>query len=47
MLFDQGGVAVTEDLLLLGEEGHLTVHSEHKINKEHLRYHREHYWDDL
>ncbi|MDQ5812241.1 MAG: HNH endonuclease, partial [Actinomycetota bacterium] len=47
VLFDQGGVAVTEDLLLLGAEGHLTVHPEHKINKEHLRYHREHYWDDL
>lgn len=46
VLFDHGGVAVAEDLSLLGTEGHLTVHSEHKINKEHLRYHREHYWDD-
>jgi putative restriction endonuclease len=43
VLFDHGGVGVGEDLSLLGEEGHLTVHPEHQINEEHLRYHREHY----
>jgi SAD/SRA domain-containing protein/HNH endonuclease len=47
VLFDHGGVAVAEDHSLLGAEGHLTVHPAHKLNKEHLRYHREHYWDDL
>jgi putative restriction endonuclease len=43
VLFDHGGVGVGEDLSLLGEEGHLTVHPEHQINEEHLRYHKEHY----
>ena len=47
VLFDHGGVAVAEDLSLLGAEGQLTVHPEHKLDKEHLRYHREHYWDDF
>ncbi len=47
VLFDHGGVAVAEDLSLLGAEGHLTVNPEHTINKEHLRYHREHYWDEF
>jgi putative restriction endonuclease len=47
VLFDHGGVAVDEDLSLLGAEGRLTVHPEHEVNKEHLRYRREHYWDDL
>lgn len=47
VLLDHGGVAVAEDLTVLGAEGHLTVHPEHKLDKEHLRYHREHYWDDL
>jgi putative restriction endonuclease len=47
VLLDHGGVAVAEDLTVLGAEGHLTVHPEHKLDKEYLRYHREHYWDDL
>ncbi len=47
VLFNHGGVAVADDLSLLGEEGCLTVHLEHQINKEYLRYHREHYQDDF
>jgi putative restriction endonuclease len=47
VLFDHGGVAVADDLSLLVEEGRLTVHPEHQINKEYLRYHREHYQDDF
>jgi putative restriction endonuclease len=47
VLLDYGGVALAEDLTVLGAEGHLTVHPEHKLDKEYLRYHREHYWDDL
>lgn len=43
VLFDHGGIGVGEDLSLLGEEGHLTVHPEHQINEEHLRYRRDHY----
>ena len=47
VLFDHGSVVVDDDLSLLGEEGPLAVHPEHEINEKHLRYHREHYWDDL
>ena len=47
MLFDHGGIAVAEDLSLLGAAGHLTLHPQHKINIEYLLYHREHNRDDL
>lgn len=43
VLFDHGGIAVDENLLLIGEEGSLLVHPRHPINEEHLRYRREHY----
>jgi putative restriction endonuclease len=43
VLLDHGGVGISEDLALIGAEGHLTVHPQHRINKEHLRYRREHY----
>jgi putative restriction endonuclease len=46
VLFDHGGVIIAEDLSLLGEEGYLTMHPKHQINKNHLRYRREHYRDD-
>ena len=47
VLFDHGGVAVDEDLSLLGAGERLKAHLEHEVNKEHLRYRREHYWEDL
>jgi hypothetical protein len=34
---------VGEDLSLIGADGDLTVHAQHQINEEHLRYRREHY----
>ncbi len=43
VLLDHGGVAVAEDLSLVGEEGRLDVDSRHQISEEHLRYRREHY----
>ncbi|MDP9458682.1 MAG: HNH endonuclease [Actinomycetota bacterium] len=43
VLFDHGGLVIKEDLSLKGEEGRLTVHPQHRIDPEHLRYRREHY----
>jgi putative restriction endonuclease len=43
VLFDMGGFAVADDLSLIGGPGRLRVHPKHRINPEHLRYHREHY----
>lgn len=41
VLFDNGGVTVSQDLSLVGEEGRLNTNPRHKISAEHLRYHRE------
>jgi putative restriction endonuclease len=46
VLFNIGGVAIADDFTLLGQEGRLMVDFRHRINKEYLRYHREHYWLD-
>ena len=43
VLLDHGGVGISEDLSLIGVEGRLTVHPQHRISEEHLRYRREHY----
>jgi putative restriction endonuclease len=43
VLLDHGGVGISEDLSLIGAEGRLTVHPQHRINEDHLRYRREHY----
>ena len=43
VLLDHGGVGISEDLSLIGVEGRLTVHPQHQISEEHLRYRREHY----
>ena len=46
VLLDYGGVAVGDDLSLIGEDGYLMVHPNHSINKDHLRYrHRLHPFD--
>lgn len=44
--FTTGGIAIADDLTLIGEEGRLMVDFRHKINPAHLRYHREHYLVD-
>ena len=43
VLFDHGRVGIDEDLSLVGEEGRLTVHPQHRINEEHLDHRRKHY----
>ena len=43
VLFDHGGVAVADDLTLIGVQGHLSTVPQHSINEEHLRYRRDHY----
>lgn len=42
VLFDNGAVSVAENLSLIGDSGSLTVHRDHRINEQHLAYHREH-----
>jgi putative restriction endonuclease len=43
VLLDHGGIAIDENLWLIGEERSLLVHRQHPINEEHLRSRREHY----
>lgn len=43
VLLDHGGVAVREDLTLIGVEGKLTVDPQHTLSEDHLNYRREHY----
>jgi len=43
VLFDIGGISVNDDLSIIGYEGKLILHKEHKLNNEYLAYHREHY----
>jgi putative restriction endonuclease len=45
VLFDLGAISVNDDLTLVGISGRLTVHPQHKLNADHLTYHREHYPD--
>ena len=42
VLFDHGAISVAGDLALIGEPGNLTVHRDHGIGEDHLRYHRQH-----
>jgi len=41
VLFDLGAIAIDEDLKVLGSNRELKLHPDHKVSKEHLRYHRE------
>lgn len=44
VMFDKGSFSIMDDFELIGEEsGKLTVHRNHKINMENLKYHRETY----
>lgn len=47
VLFDYGSLAIDDDHTLLGMMGQLTVKTEHKINIEHIRYHRVHYYREI
>lgn len=46
VLFTLGGVAIADNFTLIGQEGRLWVDFRHRININHLRYHRTHYWVD-
>ena len=46
VMFDYGGFAVLSDFDLIGEEGFLTVKKNHNINKEFLKYHLDHFYDE-
>ena len=44
-MFDLGVIAIDDDFSVLGlVDISLTVHPEHKIGKEFLKYHREHHY---
>jgi len=43
VLFDNGAVFIADDLSLNGDRGdRLTVHRDHRIDRQHLAYHRDH-----
>ena len=43
VLFDNGAISIADDLSLTGAGNEsLAVHRDHRINREHLAYHREH-----
>ncbi|SAL84790.1 YDG/SRA domain protein [Caballeronia choica] len=41
IMFDLGAFSISDDYALIGIEGKLSVRDGHKINSEHLAYHRE------
>jgi putative restriction endonuclease len=43
VLFDLGSLAIADDFSLIGIAGKLTIKPTHKINRDYLKYHREHY----
>lgn len=42
--FDFGGFTILDDYELIGEKGKLMAHPKHKLNKQFLKYHREHFY---
>lgn len=46
VMFDYGGFAVLDDFSLIGEKGVLKVKPNHNINKEFLKYHLDHFYDE-
>lgn len=47
VLFDYGSIAIDDDLTLLGMVGQVTIKPGHSINREHVRYHRAHYYKEI
>ena len=45
-MFDYGGFSILDDYDLIGIEGRLKIHSKHYINKEFLKYHLHHFYDE-
>lgn len=46
VMFDYGGFSILEDFDLIGIKGVLHVKKNHKINKEYLKYHLDHFYDE-
>lgn len=46
VLFDYGGITLSEDYSIIGGEGSLIVSPKHRIDLTFIRYHREHYGFD-
>jgi putative restriction endonuclease len=43
VLFDNGAVSISDDLFINGDDGdRLAVHENHRIDRRHLAYHRDH-----
>lgn len=42
-MFDLGAFSIADDLSLIGMEGILQVRTGHQVSADHLRYHREHF----
>jgi putative restriction endonuclease len=42
VLFDHGAIALSDDLLVLGIDAHISVDPNHNLNIDCIRYHREH-----
>ncbi len=47
VLFDYGGFAIADDFSLVGLEGWLIVKLDHNLDRGHIRYHREHYYNAI
>ena len=43
VMFDYGGFTIGDDFKLVGLEGELYVKAEHRLNREFIKYHREHF----
>ncbi|MEH6657510.1 YDG/SRA domain-containing protein [Leeuwenhoekiella marinoflava] len=46
VMFDYGGFSILENFDLIGLKGKLKIMNNHKINKDYLRYHFEHFYDE-
>lgn len=46
VMFDYGGFSILENYELIGIEGNLKIIKNHHINKEYLKYHLEHFYDE-
>ena len=42
-MLDLGSFVIADDFSFIGESGQLTVHSDHLIDLDNIRYHRRHY----
>lgn len=46
VMFDYGGFSILANYNLIGEDGFLVVKNNHNINKEFLKYHLDHFYDE-